>query len=184
MDFWIPLFGGALGAALINSIVAVYKLNRDTDVEHDQWTRNEKLKTYSQFLSDINPLSVQTLLMLYSDDEKAIHEYDRVRANGFVSMLLVANEDVMDRATKLINLTRKVRTILGEGTIRVLQEVVDRGASLTPDEIYALVNDASREGAGDLVEEIYEQIRLLTMAMRRDLGLVGELELTITRQVA
>lgn len=129
MDFWIPLFGGALGAALINSIVAVYKLNRDTDVEHDQWTRNEKLKTYSQFLSDINPLSVQTLLTLYSGDQKAIHEYDQVRTNGFVSMLLVANEDVMDRATKLINLTRKVGTILGEGTIRALQEAVDQGAS-------------------------------------------------------
>ncbi|MEZ2389066.1 hypothetical protein AB6813_05850 [bacterium RCC_150] len=53
MDFWIPLLGGALGAALINGILALHKLRRDRLNEHEQWLRNEKIETYSQYLEII-----------------------------------------------------------------------------------------------------------------------------------
>ncbi|MEW1821750.1 hypothetical protein AB0323_13340 [Arthrobacter sp. NPDC080031] len=49
MDFWIPLLGGALGAALINGIVALYKLKRDRQVEHSQWLRDAKQEAYANF---------------------------------------------------------------------------------------------------------------------------------------
>ncbi|MCZ9882021.1 hypothetical protein [Arthrobacter sp. B2a2-09] len=57
MDFWIPLLGGALGAALINGILALYKLRRDREVEHDQWLRNEKRDVYQEYLKSGNYLS-------------------------------------------------------------------------------------------------------------------------------
>ena len=37
MDLLLPLISGALGAALINGVVALYGLHRERRVEHWQW---------------------------------------------------------------------------------------------------------------------------------------------------
>lgn len=62
MDFWIPLLGGALGAALVNGIVAMYKLRRDREVEHEQWLRDQKLELYANFLDAYTELYKQIKL--------------------------------------------------------------------------------------------------------------------------
>lgn len=53
MEFLLPLLGGALGAALINGVLAVYKLRHDVDLEHRQWSRNQRQETYFAFLSAV-----------------------------------------------------------------------------------------------------------------------------------
>lgn len=50
MEFWLPLVGGAVGAAVINGIFAFYKLRHDTALEHDQWRRGTKLDEYRAYL--------------------------------------------------------------------------------------------------------------------------------------
>jgi hypothetical protein len=47
MDFWIPLLGGALGAAIINGVFAFFKLKHDKRAEHDQWLRDHQLTAYA-----------------------------------------------------------------------------------------------------------------------------------------
>lgn len=53
MEFLLPLLGGALGAAAINGVVALYKLRHDVDLEHRQWSRNQRQETYFAFLSAV-----------------------------------------------------------------------------------------------------------------------------------
>jgi hypothetical protein len=62
MDFWIPPLGGALGAAFINGVVAVYKLQRDRAIEHEQWLRDQKLELYANFLDSYEELYKQIKL--------------------------------------------------------------------------------------------------------------------------
>jgi hypothetical protein len=50
MEFLLPLLGGALGAAVINGVLALYKLRKDKSDEHWQWLRNQRLDAYVAFL--------------------------------------------------------------------------------------------------------------------------------------
>lgn len=50
MDFWIPLLGGALGAALINGVFAFFKLRHDKLTEHGQWLRDQQLTAYADLV--------------------------------------------------------------------------------------------------------------------------------------
>lgn len=64
MDFWIPLAGGAVGAAIINSIVGYLRLRaerndaasrwrKEQERDRDVWTRDQKQSAYSEFLEEI-----------------------------------------------------------------------------------------------------------------------------------
>lgn len=70
MDFWIPLLGGALGAALINGVLALYKLRHDVDLEHSQWSRNKRQDVYLGYMSAV------------ADTSAALEEAFIARANG------------------------------------------------------------------------------------------------------
>lgn len=52
-NFLTPLLGGALGAAFINGLVALYKLNRDNADEHEKWMRDNKQEAYARFISAV-----------------------------------------------------------------------------------------------------------------------------------
>lgn len=56
MEFWLPLLGGAAGAAIINGLIALYKLRRDKNDEHSQWLRNQQLAAYVDFLDTCRDL--------------------------------------------------------------------------------------------------------------------------------
>lgn len=55
--FLLPLIGGlvggAAGGAVITGIFGLVKSRQDTRTEHKQWLRNERVKVYSEFLSEI-----------------------------------------------------------------------------------------------------------------------------------
>lgn len=56
MEFLLPLLGGAFGAAVINGILALYKLGKDKSDEHWQWLRNQRLDAYVRFLETTDKL--------------------------------------------------------------------------------------------------------------------------------
>lgn len=51
-NFLTPLLGGALGAASINCVVALYKLRRDRQMEQSQWLRDAKQEAYANFFKE------------------------------------------------------------------------------------------------------------------------------------
>jgi hypothetical protein len=60
MQFWIPLLGGALGAAIINGLFSFYKIRHDAALEHGQWRRDLKFEAYKRFFESIHEFSVTT----------------------------------------------------------------------------------------------------------------------------
>ncbi|GAT87073.1 hypothetical protein CVCC1112_1732 [Paenarthrobacter nicotinovorans] len=68
MEFLIPLLGGALGAALVNGVLALYKIKRDRQTDHDQWLRNAKLEAYTEFLAAVSPFK-RSRALRQADDE-------------------------------------------------------------------------------------------------------------------
>lgn len=181
MEFWIPLLGGALGAAVINGILALYKLRRDKEEEYKQWTRNEKLKTYTEFLSDLNPLSKRTVIMLGGQDKEAQHEYDQVRTKALMNMLLIANDDVMQHAVKLIELTQGFSSLSEVPLKEALEEIEKRKAEGSPTkDVVEQAIDKGQQAALALVQKLSDENLELLAAMRKDLGLDTGLRMNIS----
>lgn len=114
MDFWIPLLGGALGAALINGIVAVYKVQRDRAIEHEQWLRDQKLELYANFLDSYEELYKQ--IKLSGQDTDTNTNLDAfIAAASPTKLILVAPEPVATMARSIydqllwLNLSRGLR---------------------------------------------------------------------------
>src|SRR4051794_21326420 len=54
MDFWIPLLGGALGAALINGLFGWWKHSAERKAEHDKWLRGQRQEAYVSFMRGVS----------------------------------------------------------------------------------------------------------------------------------
>lgn len=67
MEFLLPLFGGALGAAVVNGVFAFFKLKHDKRVEHDQWLRDHQVTTYAD-LVDSTKTAAQWVSSAYKID--------------------------------------------------------------------------------------------------------------------
>jgi hypothetical protein len=94
MEFLLPLLGGALGAALINGIVAVYKLKRDRLTEHDQWLRDAKLEAYSDFLAAVSPFKRSRSL------REAYDEHYSLMYNSIYRLQIVGSKEVIEGSVK------------------------------------------------------------------------------------
>ncbi|WP_457950428.1 hypothetical protein ACTAQI_07550 [Pseudarthrobacter sp. alpha12b] len=99
MEFLLPLLGGALGAALINGIIALYKLNRDKSDEHDKWLRDNKQEAYARFISAV----VEASLTLGPDD-KALAAQQKA-AVALSEIRLIGPANVRDAALVLTRLS-------------------------------------------------------------------------------
>lgn len=112
MEFLLPLLGGALGAAIINGILALYKLKKDKSDEHWQWLRNQRLDAYVAFLETndnvqrafhdlkhqrktpediymlIEEISVQRLQLLGSSETVAAYERVGDAMTGFARIFV------------------------------------------------------------------------------------------------
>jgi hypothetical protein len=53
MDFWIPLFGSALGGAFVTGIFGFVKNRQDKVTEHAQWLRNQKVEVYADLIRHV-----------------------------------------------------------------------------------------------------------------------------------
>ena len=69
MDFWIPLLGGALGAAIINGVFAFFKLKHDKLAEHGQWLRDQQLTAYAD-LADSTQAAMQWVSSAHNIDSR------------------------------------------------------------------------------------------------------------------
>lgn len=100
MDFWIPLLGGALGAALVNGIVAVYKLHRDREIEHEQWLRDQKVELYSNFLDAYTELYKQ--IQLAKDDGRMRSDLDPYVSQASPTRIsLIAPDEIAAMANRI-----------------------------------------------------------------------------------
>ena len=74
MEFLLPLLGGALGAALINGVVAFYKLRRDASVEHEQWLRDRQEIAYADLIDSTKAATLWASSAYKIESEEARHE--------------------------------------------------------------------------------------------------------------
>ncbi len=116
MEFLLPLLGGALGAAVINGVVAFYKLRRDASVEHEQWLRDRQVTAYADLIDSTKAATLWASSAYKIESEEIRHEeglaITALLKNGHLVMLapdatLKAADDMI---TSLYNFVQEVST--------------------------------------------------------------------------
>jgi hypothetical protein len=95
MEFLLPLLGGALGAAVINGVLALYKLKKDKSDEHWQWLRNQRLDAYATFLEATD--KVQRSFIDYKNERKTSEDvHVLIEAFSVQRLLLLGSSETAE----------------------------------------------------------------------------------------
>lgn len=141
--------------------------------EHNQWSRNEKIKAYASFLSELNPLSWRTFSIWLGRDDESRASYDDAVQKAYMSLMMLASKDVVVHAIALLNATKEIGKLYDGLPDLVAEALFDSATSgtLTQEQLEAAVIQASSTKTLAQLEKLHELHRTLSNAMRKDLGL-------------
>jgi hypothetical protein len=105
VDFWIPLLGGALGAAIINGAFAFFKMKHDKLTEHEQWLRGQQVAAYAELIDSVKEARLWVASAYKTEDWKT-RNHEGLAVMGTLksgSLVLVAPPATLTAADDMIN---------------------------------------------------------------------------------
>lgn len=113
MDFWIPLLGGALGAAIINGVFVFLKLRHDKLTEHEIWLRGTKQQAYTKFVSAVTAAVGNAYVADLAYPQNAFVAFDEVKLVG-PSEVIHTGKKITDQIVEIGRLTSAQRSMVPE----------------------------------------------------------------------
>ncbi|MFF2297394.1 hypothetical protein [Arthrobacter sp. NPDC058127] len=105
MDFWIPLLGGALGAAIINGVFAYFRSKHDKLTEHGRWLRDQQATAYAALIDSTREASQWVLSAYKIESEQERHEQGLAVLASLKSghLVMLAPDATLKAADDMIN---------------------------------------------------------------------------------